>query len=343
MENLTTRYKASHDSIDRCQLVGTSSATLQVVNLARRVANSAAPALLVGPSGTEFEIIAEFIHQHSPQAASALVRQRCISWQDLSDPLGMVGTGTLFVEGIEHASLPVQLRLLHELEQAQLLRLTTDGTAIQTPRIIASTCVDLIELVTNGLFIEDLYWHLSSLVIKIPPLSQRSADIAEIAPMLLTKIFAIHRPAIQPTLTPKAIQQLQAYHWPGNYRELYSILQRAALLANRSELSFDFSPKHTEGLPDTERNPSTRVASSSALPVMNFADLVQEVVKQGIIEADRSHRELYQFVVDHIESALISAILKECENVQTKTASRLGINRNTLHKKMKDFGLESAD
>jgi DNA-binding NtrC family response regulator len=266
-----------------------------------------------------------------------------VSWQDLVDPLGMVGSGTLFVEGVEHASLPVQLRLLHELEQAQLMRLRADDAAIQSPRIIASTTVSLTELVANGLFVDDLYWQLSAVTICIPSLSDRRADIAEIAQMLLAQIVATHCPAIQPCLTAEAIQQLQSYSWPGNFRELHSALQRAALLSTKPELSFDFSPTgstNQQGSVLQENNLTT--AATVAQPALGFAGLVQVVVQQGIIEADRGHKELHQFIVDQVESALISAILKECENVQTKTATRLGINRNTLHKKMKDFGLEPA-
>jgi DNA-binding protein Fis len=87
---------------------------------------------------------------------------------------------------------------------------------------------------------------------------------------------------------------------------------------------------------------SASMARTTAAVPMDFPTLVQTLVQRGIKEADRNHKELHQFVVENVESALIREILKECENVQIKTAARLGINRNTLHKKMKDFGLEPA-
>lgn len=325
-----------------CQLMGRSPATLQLVELAKRLAQSTAPALLIGPPGTEFEVVAEYIHRHGPQAALPMVRQRCVSWQDLADPLSWGGSGTLFVEGIEHASLPVQLRLLHELESSQLMRLKSAGGDIQSPRIIASTTANLAQQVASGLFLEDLYWQLSALSITIPSLSDRAEDIALIAEHLLTQIVAIYRPAIPTDLSVEAIEQLKAYTWPGNVRELYSALQRAALLADNDKLSFDFLPSvsgHCDpgAVIDHHHLSAAPLASP---PMTDFTELVQAVVQRGIVEASRSRMELYQYVVEKVERELIIAVLNQCENVQTKTAARLGINRNTLHKKMKDFGLD---
>jgi DNA-binding NtrC family response regulator len=336
-------------SLTDCHLtVGNSPASLRLISLAKQLASTTAPILLCGPSGAEFEAVAQFIHQNSSRANTPFVRQRCIHWQEIAEPSAAISNGTLFVEGIEHASLPVQFRLLNELDQAQQSRKNLgDAAASIAPRVIASTSVDLKQLVTNGIFLEDLYWQLSVLTITVPSLREREADIGKIAQSVLQQIVTTERLPFNPGLTDVAVEQLKAYQWPDNYRELYCCLLRATLLATEPELTFQIgsvvsNAHQAQASSGSVLTDSASMARTTAAVPMDFPTLVQTLVQRGIKEADRNHKELHQFVVENVESALIREILKECENVQIKTAARLGINRNTLHKKMKDFGLEPA-
>ena len=345
-----------------CEIVGSSPATLQLLDDCARFAKSQSPILLVGPSGSEFEKIAAYLHYVGGRADQPFIRQRCMNWQDLADPLRLVGSGTLFVEGVQHASLPVQLRLLSELDEARWYCRQSDGAAPLPPRVIASTNEDLSQLVNAGLFLDDLYWQLCSLTLPVPSLRQRSADIPVIAQRMLDQLEVGAVNSSRLRIPNEALEQLQLYDWPGNYRQLQSVMQRAVVLARGEMLQVELPQQASAAICQMEKTswcssnnstlsdststdgvPSNAVGSTKTGPAskpMDFAELVQAVVEKGIIEADRAHREPHSFVVDRVEKALIVAILAECDAVQTKAAVRLGINRNTLHKKIKDYGLE---
>lgn len=355
-------------SPESCAIVGNSPATLQLLDDCTRFAKSQAPILLVGSAGSEFEKIAAYLHYLGGRADQPFIRQRCMNWQDLADPLRLVGSGTLFVEGVQHASLPVQLRLLSELDEARWYCRQSDGAAPLPPRVIASTTEDLSQLVNAGLFLDDLYWQLCSLTLPVPSLRQRAEDIPAIAQSMLDQLEVVAADPSRLSIPSEALEQLQRYDWPGNYRQLQSVMQRSVVLARdetlqielprlgahtgsqtssalgQSEIASWCSANDSSLSDSTSTNTSTNISASSkpgpASKPMDFAELVQAVVEKGIIEADRAHREPHSFVVDRVEKALIVAILAECDAVQTKAAVRLGINRNTLHKKIKDYGLE---
>ncbi|MFO0940364.1 MAG: sigma 54-interacting transcriptional regulator [Pirellulales bacterium] len=139
------------------------------------------------PVGCEFEKVAAFIHHSSDRAGQPFARQRCVHWQDSMDPVRTVGAGTLFVEGIQHASLPAGLRLLAEMDEARLSRQQTDGAMPVPPRIIASANEDLFSLVENGMLLEDLHWQLCALSLRVPGLAERSEDIPSIAQQMLDR------------------------------------------------------------------------------------------------------------------------------------------------------------
>ena len=130
---------------------------------------------------------------------------------------------------------------------------------------------------------------------------------------------------------------MQDYHWPGNVRELQNYVERAVVMADEDELTVELLPA------------VVRSGGSSSLPGMvnlrglDLDTLTQEVVQQGVRAAELEKAELHSFVVNRVEKELISQVLASCNNVQTKAAGKLGINRNTLHKKLKEYGLESAD
>lgn len=355
-------------SRESCAIVGSSPATLQLLDDCARFAKSQAPILLVGPAGSEFEKIAAHLHYLGGRADQPFIRQRCMNWQDLADPLRLVGSGTLFVEGVQHASLPVQLRLLSELDEARWYCRQSDGATPLPPRVIASTTEDLLQLVNAGLFLDDLYWQLCSLTLPVPSLRQRAEDVPAIAQNMLDHHEVAAADPSRLSIPNEALEQLQRYDWPGNYRQLQSVLQRAVVLARDENLQVELpQPGAYPGLQTSAALSQTEIASwcstndaspsdststnasnnsaaasrtSPASKPMDFGELVQAVVEKGIIEADRAHREPHSFVVDRVEKALIVAILAECDAVQTKAAVRLGINRNTLHKKIKDYGLE---
>lgn len=364
-------------SKERSEILGSSAASRKLIQQCRQYAQTNAPVLLFGPPGCEFEKVAAFIHHCSDRANQPLVRQRSISWQDIADPIRMVGSGTLFVEGIQHASLPAQLRLLTELDETRLACYQADGSVPIPPRIVVSTSEDLYGLVDGGLFLEDLHWQICGLTVEIPSLHERSEDTPAIAQQMLDQGEVLGPCDRRFVISESCGDLLRSYSWPGNYRQLQSLLQRVVSLSTTEQLTIlPDDLQHCarqwqvakEGNYRTGLLCSTAEASDSAqepvasnsresisfdsqagceqpnagqnLKGLDLNQLVQAVVDRGIVEAERNHRESHSFIVDRIEKALIAAVLSKCEGVQKTAAQKLGINRNTLHKKIKDYGLE---
>jgi DNA-binding NtrC family response regulator len=134
-----------------------------------------------------------------------------------------------------------------------------------------------------------------------------------------------------PHVQPKAMEMLCSYEWPGNVRELQNYVERAVVLAPGDELTCDLLPEAVLGL-KARRIGRVRPANLDAL--------VAELVEQGIAAAGPQADNLSASIVNRVEKELILHVLSDCDNVQTKAADRLGINRNTLRKKLEEYGLE---
>ncbi|NND99170.1 MAG: sigma-54-dependent Fis family transcriptional regulator, partial [Pirellulaceae bacterium] len=129
------------------------------------------------------------------------------------------------------------------------------------------------------------------------------------------------------------IDALTQYHWPGNVRELQNYIERAVVMSETDELTVDL-------LPDCVTNEQAPIGVN--MQSVDVHSLTRDVVMQGLSEAGSDSGEVHSLIVDRVERELIAQVLATCRGVQTKAASRLGINRNTLHKKIKEYGLDSA-
>jgi len=130
---------------------------------------------------------------------------------------------------------------------------------------------------------------------------------------------------------PEAMAALQDYHWPGNVRELQNYVERAVAMAEGDELTLDLLPGTVLGKGDR---------MSGRLRGVDLETLVHEVVEQGITAASPEEMNLYGKIVNRVERELIVQVLQSCGGVQTKAATRLGINRNTLRSKLQEYNLE---
>jgi DNA-binding NtrC family response regulator len=125
---------------------------------------------------------------------------------------------------------------------------------------------------------------------------------------------------------------MQQYAWPGNVRELQNYIERAVVMATGDELTWELLP------PEITSGRAPRVLGPRT---MDFQSLAEELVQVGINGADDSTNNVHGQIVGHVEREVIAQVMSSCDNVQIKAASRLGINRNTLHKKLKQYGLET--
>ena len=331
-------------------LIGSSEAMEKIYQLIRRVARSNASVLLLGETGTGKEIVATAVHQLSLRNGGPFVKVNCgaLSENLLESELfghvrgsftGAVDNrtgrfeaahgGTIFLDEINSTSLQLQVKLLRVLQQREFERVGDVQTVKVDTRVIAAANCDLMEEVGNGTFREDLYWRLNVIPIYIPPLRDRREDVPELVTHFLQNYneendrYVVH-------IQREAMEILQKYDWPGNVRELQNYIERAVVMADGDELT-------TELLPDelTSRKPNRGRLRKADLETLTF-----EVVQHGLGESGPQEDNLHAKIVNRVERELIAQVMVECNNVQTKAATKLGINRNTLHKKLKEYGLE---
>ncbi len=333
-------------------IIGSSPAMEEVYRITRRVAKSNASVLLLGETGTGKELIASAVHLLSGRSSNPFVKVNCgaLSESLLESELfghvrgaftGAVGnrtgrfeaahTGTIFLDEINSTTLHSQVKLLRVLQEKEFERVGDTNTIRTDTRVIAASNKELMEEVEQSRFREDLYWRLNVVPIHIPPLRDRREDVPDLVAHFLSYYseqndrFVVH-------IQKDAMDALQSYHWPGNVRELQNYVERAVVMAESDELTTDLLPEVVLGAKPTR---------SPAMPT-DMESLTHEVVHQGLADANNEQGNLHSKIVDRIERELIAQVMLACNSVQTKAAARLGINRNTLHKKLKEYNLEDV-
>jgi len=196
-------------------------------------------------------------------------------------------------------------------------------------RVIAASNRELFDEIAAGRFRADLYWRLNVVTIRLPPLRERREDVPALVEHFL-KIYAAENSRPAPRVNPAAMQALVDYSWPGNVRELQNYIERAVVLAAGDELTVEL-------LPESVRDGHPRRPGLSSDP----ETLAAELVRRGIAAAGEESEDLHAAVVNRVERELIAQVLADCQGVRTRAADRLGINRNTLQKKLKEYGLEN--
>lgn len=335
-------------------IIGNAKSMQIVYRITRRVAATNASVLILGETGVGKELIAAAVHRFSHRGAGPLVKVNCgaLSESLLESELfghvrgaftGAVNNragrfeaangGTIFLDEINSTSLTLQVKLLRVLQEKEFERVGDTSTLQTDARIIAASNRDLMNEVREERFREDLYWRLNVVPIEIPPLRRRREDIPALVTFFLEHYNEINDRYVV-HIDSAALQALQDYHWPGNVRELQNYIERAVVMAEGDELTPDLLPGVVTG---SERQ------TGPALPATDIDTLTREVVLQGLSTAGEEACGLHSQIVDRVERELIVQVLQACGGVQTKAATRLGINRNTLHKKLKDYGLDSGE
>jgi Nif-specific regulatory protein len=317
-----------------------------VFRLTRLVARTPATVLLVGETGTGKEIVARAIHRLSPRADGPYVRVNCCALAESlleSELFGHVKGaftgaienkpgrfeaahgGTIFLDEISNMSGKLQVKLLRVLQEKEFERVGESRTIRVDTRVVAATNQLLTDEIEAGRFRDDLYYRLNVWPIYLPPLRERREDIPLLARHFLEHHAEEHR-CDPPELTADMLRLLQSHDWPGNVRELENYMERAVVLAQGQSLNLDLlvPPGHSER---RWRPLKSRGGDLQAL--------VQQLVRLG--SQTLPDRTLHDRIVGAVERELIEQVMLQCGGVQVKAAHRLGINRNTLHKKVEEF------
>jgi DNA-binding NtrC family response regulator len=335
-------------------LVGTSLAMQDVYRITRQVAASQATVLLTGETGTGKELIARAIHELSPRGSGPFIRVNCGALSESlleSELFGHVKGaftsanenrtgrfeaahgGTIFLDEINSVSYTLQVKLLRVLQEQEFERVGDTKTIRVDCRVVAATNRDLLEEIEAGRFRDDLYYRLNVVPIYLPALRERTDDVPLLVEFFLRKYAEINKKPI-PGVTPDVLEALKRYSWPGNVRELQNYVERAIVLSQNGGMTLDLMPAHVRGL--APQRTSRQVARTPE-------QLTRELVSMGLMSAGEADNNLYDRIVMMVEKEVIGQVLRSCGGVQTRAASRLGINRNTLHKKIADYGLESVE
>jgi two-component system response regulator AtoC len=336
-------------------IVGTSPAMRAVYRLVRLVAPTRATVLLVGETGTGKELIARAIHQLSPRADGPYIRVNCGALTETlleSELFGHVKgaftgavdnktgrfeaahTGTIFLDEIASMSPKLQVKLLRVLQEQEFERVGDSRTIRVDTRVIAATNVALEEEVSAGRFRDDLYYRLNVVPIYLPPLRERKEDIPALAEFFLRRYCQENQKEVK-GIEPEAMQLLLEHNWPGNVRELENDIERAVVLCQEDWITAEMIREQLQ----TARRLRTPRSQGESVP-----ELISRLVRAGLRQfADDASGKLYERLVGGLERELIEQVLRECHYTQIKAAARLGINRNTLHKKMLEYGLVPDD
>lgn len=284
-----------------------------------KLAKTQLPVLIQGESGTGKELVAELIHQSSDRSTAPLVKINCASLPEalLDDELfghekgsftGAVNTfkgvferadgGSLFLDELGDMTLATQAKILRAIQNKEVKRIGGNQVIKVDVRFIAATNKNLEEMIRLNTFREDLYYRLNTAVLYIPPLRERKNEILGLAKFFLDSFGTDTFPAF--SLGPDVESFFLSYNWPGNIRELKSVLQYAAAITTSSQIGMQFFPsKITTSVPPREK------------------------------------KSLHQ----EMEEELILKVLKECGNNKQQAAKTLGISRATIYNKLREFGL----
>ena len=350
--------KSEHVAPPLPEIVGTATAMQDVYRLVRLVAPRESTVLLIGETGTGKELIAKAIHQRSARAQGTFVRVNCGALhenlleselfghikgaftgaiENKAGRLEAAHKGTIFLDEINSTSPKLQVKLLRVLQEREFERVGDNKTIRVDVRVVAATNASLEELVEAGEFREDLYYRLNVVPVVLPPLRERREDIVPLAEFFL-KRFGESNKCPVPPLTPQVIDALKAHDWPGNVRELENTLERLVVLSD----GVAFSP---DSLRFGRPRYSLRAAAKGGAASNGGHDvrsLIRSLVRAGVQAPLPPGQKVYDYLVGGVERELIEEVMRQFDGTQVKAADRLGINRNTLHKKVSQYKADDA-
>ena len=330
-------------------IIGKSERIVSLLDLVTQVAPSRSTILIVGESGTGKELIAKAIHSASPRADKSFVAVNSGSIPvDLleSQLFGHVkgaftsaiaskkglfevaDQGTIFFDEISTVGMETQAKLLRVIQEREFMRLGgTDNIKVDV-RIVAASNVDLLGLVRDGRFREDLYHRLNVIALKLPPLRDRREDIPLLLDHFLQQFSKENsRPLGQ--FTRGALKLLMDYPWPGNVRELENVVERAVVLSAHEEIDVDLLPEPilTRGMLGDAR--------------LQLSDLLNSLVKEGNqrMAPGQPAPSLFE-IMEQIERRVILDMLEQTGWNQTEAAERFQVPLSTLNQKIKRLGIE---
>ena len=335
-------------------LVGRSRPMQDIFKAMARVVGTDLTVLITGESGTGKELVARALHDLGSRRAGpfvpinmAAIPRNLVESELFGHEKGaFVGAdsrmsgrfeqaegGSLFLDEVGDMPPEAQTRLLRVLQDGEYLPVGANRPVKANVRIIAATNHNLQHLMQQGLFREDLFYRLNVVPLRLPPLRERTEDIAPLVNHFLKQAAAGGLPSKR--FTPDAIRALAAWNWPGNVRELENLVRRLLVLVGEDSISADMVEAELA---------SVRPEVAQPIEVDSLADAVDQHVRRyfGALEGATPPAGLHARILREVEYPLIVATLEVTRGNQVKAAEILGINRNTLRKRIRELGIWSG-
>lgn len=339
------------------QLIGSSSAMEHVRTLIKKLARSQAPILITGESGTGKELAARSIHIHSPRADNPFIPVNCgaVPEQLLEseffgykkgsftgathDKVGLFQAaqgGTLFLDEVADLPLHMQVKLLRAIQERAVRPIGGSSEISTDVRILSATHKDLINLVSQGSFRQDLYYRLNVIELRMPSLRERSDDIPEFAQHILGRLSQQHGLSL-PRLTNSALESLVSYPFPGNIREMENILERAFTLCEGNIIDSDdlnLQPvQHSSPTFNFELTNPPQTNTLLPLPERTVSPTVSPILP---LPSDTS----LENYLEELERDAITRALEATRYNKTAAAEKLGISFRALRYRLKKLGID---
>ena len=339
---------------EQLPLIGRSAAMQEIYRVLARLMGSDLTVMISGESGTGKELVARALHDYGKRRNGnfVAVNMAAIPRELIESELfghekgaftGAVARnqgrfeqaqgGTLFLDEIGDMPLEAQTRLLRVLQEGEYTSVGGRTTIRTNVRIIAATHRDLRQLIRQGLFREDLFYRLNVVPIRLPPLRERADDVPALARHFLAQVAGEGLP--QKSFTSAALERLKEYRWPGNVRELENLVRRVTALYAQEVLDIDVVEQELSEL-------APQVSAAEIPPNEGMGQAVERHLKEYFA----AHKDglpaggLYDRVVREVERPLISLTLSATRGNQIKAAQLLGVNRNTLRKKIRELDIQ---
>jgi two-component system, NtrC family, nitrogen regulation response regulator NtrX len=327
---LKERLRLSEASQGSAEIIGDSQAIRKVIASALKVARTGASVLITGESGTGKELVANTIHAHSDRRERPFIKVNCSAIPETlieSELFGYVkgaftgagankrglfevaNRGTLFLDEVADLSSGAQAKILRVVQSGEMQKVGSEEATIVDVRVLSGTHKDLKELVSRGLFREDLYYRLNVLPIRVPSLRERADDVP-----LLAQFFA-HRACEKNNVKNKPIDEdvlleLKRHQWPGNVRELQNVMERMIALSG-------------------ER--------------VSMVDIPEEIVAVNDLAGNRHSGSALREFRDNAERDFILGTLRRHLGNISQSAIELGVGRSYLHRRLAVLGISKKD
>ena len=335
-------------------LVGRSRPMQDIFKAMARVVGTDLTVLITGESGTGKELVARALHDLGSRRAGpfvpinmAAIPRNLVESELFGHEKGaFVGAdsrmsgrfeqaegGSLFLDEVGDMPPEAQTRLLRVLQDGEYLPVGANRPVKANVRIIAATNHNLQHLMQQGLFREDLFYRLNVVPLRLPPLRERTEDIAPLVNHFQKQAAAGGLPAKR--FTPEAIRALAEWNWPGNVRELENLVRRLLVLVGEDSISAEMVEAELA---------SVRPAEAQPIEVDSLAESVDQHVRRyfSTLDGATPPAGLHGRILREVEYPLIVATLEVTRGNQVKAAEILGINRNTLRKRIRELGIWSG-